>query len=87
MDFDFMKLFLRAVALVPDVIHRTEARFGEKTGVQKREAAVEIVGAAIDVANAVSLKHIADSGRFTEGLGRIIDGVVECLNASVWMKS
>jgi hypothetical protein len=32
------------------------------------------------------MKHIADSGKFTEGLSMTIDGVVMCLNASVWAK-
>jgi hypothetical protein len=84
---DFMKLFLRAMAVVPEVIQEVESMFGQKTGEQKKAAAVEMVGAAIDVANAVSAKHIANSAGFNAGLGQIIDGVVACLNASVWAKS
>jgi hypothetical protein len=83
---DFLKLFLRTIVLIPGVIQGTEALFGAKTGEQKKKAAVEIVGAAINVADAVSMKHIADSSRFTEGLSAIIDGVVTCLNASIWAK-
>jgi hypothetical protein len=83
---DFLKLFLRAIVLIPGVIQGTEALFGAKTGEQKKKAAVEIVGAAINVADAVTMKQIADSGRFTEGLSAIIDGVVTCLNASIWAK-
>ena len=84
---DFMKLFLRSIALVPGVIQGVESLFGEKSGVQKKAAALEIVGTAINLANAVTLKHIADSGKFTAGLNQIIDGVVDCMNASVWAKS
>jgi len=47
---------------------------------------VELVGAAINITDAVTNKHIADAERFTAGLSAIIDGVVECLNASVWAK-
>jgi hypothetical protein len=83
---DFMKLFLRSIALVPGVIQGVESMFGEKTGAQKKAATVEIVGAAINVANAVTQKHIADSDKFTTGLSLIIDGVVDCLNASLWAK-
>jgi hypothetical protein len=83
---DFLKLFLRAIVLVPGVIQGTEAMFGAKTGEQKKKAAVEIVGSAINIADAVTMKQIADSGRFTEGLSAIIDGVVTCLNASIWAK-
>ena len=83
---DFLKIFLRGLAFLPGVIHETEAMFGVGNGEQKRKAAVEIVGAAINIADAVSNKHIADAERFTAGLSAIIDGVVECLNASVWAK-
>jgi hypothetical protein len=83
---DFLKLFLRAIVLIPGVIQGTEAMFGAKTGEQKKKAAVEIVGSAINIADAVTMKQIADSGRFTEGLSAIIDGVLTCLNASIWAK-
>jgi hypothetical protein len=83
---DFLKLFLRAIVLIPGVIQGTEAMFGAKTGEQKKQAAVEIVGSAINIADAVTMKQIADSSRFTEGLSAIIDGVVTCLNASIWAK-
>ncbi|MDQ2834053.1 MAG: hypothetical protein M3Y50_09980 [Acidobacteriota bacterium] len=83
---EFVKMFFRMVALLPGVIHGTEAMFGKQTGEQKKKAALEIVGAAINITDAVTTKQIADSERFTTGLGAIIDGVVTCLNASVWAK-
>ena len=83
---NFLKLFLRAIGLIPGVVQGTEALFGAKNGEQKKAAALEIVGAAINIADAVTMKHIADSKRFTEGLSSVIDGVVECLNASLWAK-
>jgi hypothetical protein len=83
---NFLKLFLRAVALIPGVVQGTEALFGAENGEQKKAAAVEIVGAAINMADAVTMKQIADSEKFTEGLNMTIDGVVTCLNASVWAK-
>jgi hypothetical protein len=83
---NFLKLFLRSIAFLPGVVQGTEALFGAESGEQKKKAALEIVGAAINVADAVTMKHIADSGKFTEGLSMTIDGVVMCLNASVWAK-
>ncbi|HEY0162103.1 MAG TPA: hypothetical protein VGB69_05455 [Edaphobacter sp.] len=83
---DFMKIFLRALAFLPAALHGTEALFGEGDGEKKKTAALEIVGAAINITDAVAAKKIADADRFTAGLGAIIDGVVECLNASVWAK-
>jgi hypothetical protein len=84
---DFIKLFLRGVAFLPSVLQGIEALFGVKTGAQKKAAALEIVGAAINVADAVSSKQIADATKFTEGLGMIIDGIIACLNASIWSES
>ena len=83
---NFLKVFLRGLAFLPTVIHGTEAMLGSGNGEQKRKAAVEIVGAAINITDAVTNKHIADAERFTAGLSAIIDGVVECLNASLWAK-
>ena len=84
---NFLKLFLRGVAFLPSVLQGIEAIFGVKTGAQKKAAALEIVGAAINVADAVSSKQIIDSTKFMDGLGLIIDGVVACLNASIWAES
>ena len=84
---DFLKLFLRGIALLPSLIQGVEALYGAKTGAQKKDAAIAIVGSSINMADAVSTKQIADSGKFTEGLNLIVDGVVECLNASIWAKA
>ncbi len=83
---DFLKLFLRSIALLPGVVQGTEALFGAESGEQKKKAALEIVGAAINVADAVTMKQIADPDKFTDGLSMMIDGVVMCLNASLWAK-
>ena len=83
---NFLKVFPRGLAFLPTVLHGTEALFGAGNGEEKRKAAVEIVGAAINITDAVTNKQIADADRFTAGLSAIIDGVVECLNASVWAK-
>ena len=83
---DFPKIFLRALTFLPAVLHTAEAIFGPENGEQKKKAAVEIVAAAINIGEAVTDRQIADADRFTAGLSAIIDGVVECLNASVWAK-
>lgn len=83
---DFLKIFLRSLAFLPAALHGTEALIGQGAGEQKKKAAMEIVGAALNITDAVASKQIVDADRFTTGLGSIIDGVVECLNASVWAK-
>ncbi len=81
---EFLKLFLRGVALLPSVIQGIEQLYGAKSGEQKRAAAIAIVGAAINVVDAAESKTIVDAAAFTAALGVIVDGVVACLNASVW---
>ena len=84
---NFLKLFLRGVALLPSLIQGIESIFGAKTGDQKKQAALEIVGSAINLTDAIADKKIADADGFSEGLGKVIDGVVQCLNASLWAKA
>ena len=81
---EFLKLFLRSIALIPSLVQSVELLYGAKTGAQKKDAALSIVSSSINVADAVSQKQIADAPRFTQGLHQIIDGVVQCLNASLW---
>lgn len=81
---EFLKLFLRGIGLVPGLVQGVESLYGAQSGAQKKQAALEIVSSSINMADAVTKKHIADATRFTHGLDLIIDGVVECLNASLW---
>ena len=83
---NFLKLFLRGVALLPSVIQGTEALFGTGNGAQKKDAALTVVTSAINVVDAATQKQIVDGAAFTAGLSTVIDGVVACLNASIWHK-
>jgi hypothetical protein len=84
---NFLNLFLRGVTLVPSVIQGVEALMGAKSGAQKKDAALGIVSSAINVTDAVANKTVFDGAAFTAGLSQIVDGVVACLNASVWHKA
>jgi hypothetical protein len=83
----FLAKLLRGFAFIPAVVHGIEALFGSRTGSEKKEAALSFVGAAITMAEAVASRDIADEKKFREGLGKIIDGIVDCLNASAWAKA
>ena len=83
---DFLKVFLRGVGLLPSVIHGVEAVSGAMSGAEKKSVVLGIVETTIKVVDAVEQKTIADPDGFTAGLGSIVDGVVACLNASVWHK-
>lgn len=84
---NFVSTLLRGIAFVPAVVHGIEALFGSKAGNDKKEAALSFVGAALNMTEAVSSREIVDEQKFREGLGKIIDGVVQCLNASSWAKA
>ncbi len=84
---DFLKLFFRSISLLPSLVQGIESLYGAKSGEQKKDAALSIVSSSINMADAVSSKQIADSTKFTAGLSLIVDGVVECLNASLWAKA
>ena len=83
---EFLKLFLRGIAILPSLIQGIESIYGAKTGEQKKSAALDVVSAAIKMTDAVSNKTILNADGFTTGLGLVIDGVVACLNASVWSR-
>lgn len=84
---NFLSMLLSGITMVPSVIQNVEALTGGQTGKQKKDAVLSIVGSAITVADAVGGKQIADAEGFKNGLGAVIDGVVACLNVSVWSKA
>ncbi len=83
---NFMKLFLRGIAILPSLLQGIENLYGAKTGDQKKAAALDVVSSAIKMTDAVASKTIVNADSFTNGLGMIVDGVVACLNASLWSK-
>lgn len=61
-----------------------EEIFGAKSGATKKAAALSFVNSAVSATDSVAGKTIVDPNKFQDGLGKVIDGVVACLNASVW---
>lgn len=84
---NFLAKLLRGIALIPGVVHGIEALFGKKSGADKKQAALAFVESALNITEAVINKDVVDNDKFQQGLGKIIDGVVECLNASAWAKA
>jgi hypothetical protein len=83
----FLAKLLQGIAFIPAIVHGIEALFGHNSSNDKKDAALSFASAAIGLADAVANKDVADAARFREGLGKVIDGVVECLNASVWAQA
>lgn len=83
---DFLSKLLQGIAFVPAVVNGIEGLFGNRSGAQKKDAAMSFASAALQVSNAVTSRHIIDEEKFKLGLSNVIDGVVLCLNASTWSK-
>jgi hypothetical protein len=82
----FLGKLLRGIAFIPAIITGIEGFFGAKSGSEKKESALSFIGAALGLSEAIASRDVIDDGKFREGLGKIIDGTVQCLNASVWAK-
>ena len=83
---NFLKLFLRGISILPSLVQGVESIYGARTGEQKKCAAMDVVSAAIKMTDAVANKTILNADGFTVGLGMVVDGIVACLNASIWAK-
>ena len=83
---NFLAKILQGIAFIPAVVHGIEALFGSKSGADKKQAALSFVGAALSMTDAIANRQIVNADQFRDGLSKIIDGVVACLNASVWAK-
>jgi len=83
---NFLAKLLQGISLAPSVVHGVEGLLGAKSGNEKKNAALTFVQSAISTTDAIANKQIVDPAKFNDGLGKVIDGVVACLNASVWTK-
>ena len=83
---NFLSKLLQGISFLPSIVSAVEGLFGSKSGNQKKDAALSFISAALNLGEAISEKQIVDQDKFTDGLSKVIDGVVQCLNASVWAK-
>jgi hypothetical protein len=83
---NFLSKLLQTVSFIPAVVHGAEGLFGSKSGNDKKSAVLSFVQSALSITDAVASKQVVDEAKFSDGLGKVIDGVVACLNASVWTK-
>ncbi len=64
----------------------TETISGNKPGADKKDAAMSFLQNALAMTDAVAAREIINPEQFKEGISKIIDGTVQCLNASTWCK-
>jgi hypothetical protein len=67
-------------------IYNSEGLFGNKPGAEKKDAAMSFLQNALAMTDAVAAREIINPDGFKNGISKIIDGTVECLNASTWCK-
>lgn len=84
---DFLATLLQTIAFVPALVNGIEGLFSHRSGTEKKDAALSFLNTALSMSNAVVNRQIVDQERFKDGMSKLIDGAVECLNASVWAKA
>ena len=84
---NFLNQLLRGISFVPALVTGIENLFGGKSGAEKKDAAMSFMENALQMIDAISAREIVDPDKFKSGIGLVIDGVVQCLNASAWAKS
>jgi hypothetical protein len=86
MMMDFLSQLLRGIAFVPALVSGIEGLFGGKPGADKKDAAMSFLQNALAMTDAVANREIIDPVKFRSGLSLVIDGTVQCLNASTWCR-
>ena len=64
-----------------------EGLFGNKSGDEKKDAAMTFIQNALGAADAIAEREIVNPEEFLSGISLIIDGTVKCLNSSAWAKN
>jgi hypothetical protein len=84
---NFLTQLLRGIAFVPALVSGIENLFGSKSGAEKKDAAMSFLQNALAATDAVASREIIDPQKFREGISMVVDGTVQCLNASAWAKN
>jgi hypothetical protein len=83
----FLQKLLQAIAYIPGIVTSVEGLLNHRKRTDKRDAVMSFLQTALSMTDAVASKEITDETKFREGLSQIINGTVECLNASVWAQA
>jgi len=83
---DWITKLINGLSFLPAIVNGIEGLFSNRSGVEKKNAALSFLESTLSLSEALSNREIVDDAKFRAGLGRMIDGAVECLNASAWAK-
>jgi len=84
---NFLNQLLRGISFVPALVSGIESMFSNRSGNAKKDAVMSFLESALSTVDAVANRQIVDPEKFKDGISKIIDGTVDCLNASTWAKS
>ena len=84
---NFLSKLLQGIAIVPAIVTGIEGLFGHKSGAEKKNTALTPVQNTIAASDAITGKDIVGAAKFQDGLAKVIDGAVQCLNSSAWSKT
>lgn len=83
---DWVTKLINGLSFLPAIVNGIEGLFSNRSGVEKKNAALSFLESTLSLGEALSNRQIVDDAKFRDGLGKMIDGAVECLNASAWAK-
>ena len=84
---NFLSQLLRGISFIPALVNGIETLFRTKSGAEKKDAAMVFLENALATVDAITAREIVDPEKFRHGISIVIDGVVECFNASAWAKT
>lgn len=83
---NFLNVLLRGIGFIPSLVNGIEGMCGNKSGTEKKDAAMSFLQSALTMSDAIAAREIVQPEQFRAGISQIIDGVVLCMNASAWAK-
>jgi len=83
---NWLTKLINGLSFLPAIVQGVENLLGNRSGEEKKNAALSFLEATLSLSEALSNRNIVDDQKFKSGLSKMIDGAVECLNASVWAK-
>jgi len=83
----FLAKLLQTIAFIPGIVTSIEGLFSHRSGADKKDAVMSFLQTALSTADAAMNHDIVDEAKFKDGLSKIVDGAVDCFNASVWAKA
>ena len=81
---DFAAKLLQGLSFLPALVNGIEGVFGNRTGQEKKTAALSFLEATLSIGQALGAREITDEAKFRDGLSKMVDGAVECLSSSAW---